>query len=177
MIPNYCSRDHYCSQKLIWLHSWLHLYLIFIYINVVYFDQLLGARWSNYFFQPFSTFLQFLTFSVYEGKNTFFCLFSDVFCWFQAWNHWKRFIMNKKGWKRLKKVAHNTLSLLAKSKSLFKKNLFIVKLIRSSDLLCAIASWPPKKCDLLKYRSRGRFKWIRDSQLYRGWEHQTKKLK
>ena len=35
----------------------------------------------------------------------FFCSFSDVFCWFHAWNHWKRFEMNKKGWKRLKKVV------------------------------------------------------------------------
>ena len=30
--------------------------------------------------------------------------FSDVFCWFQAWNHWKRINMNKNCWKRLKKV-------------------------------------------------------------------------
>ena len=34
-----------------------------------------------------------------------FCSFSDVFCWFLAWNHWTRFKMNKQGWKRLKKVV------------------------------------------------------------------------
>ena len=38
-------------------------------------------------------------------KRHVFCSFSNVFCWFQAWNHWKRFEMNKKGWKRLKKSS------------------------------------------------------------------------
>ena len=37
-------------------------------------------------------------------KTTFFCSFSDVFCWFQPWNHWKRFEMNKKGWKTAEKM-------------------------------------------------------------------------
>ena len=37
--------------------------------------------------------------------NTFFCSFLYFFCWFQAWNHWKSFKINKKGWKRLKKVV------------------------------------------------------------------------
>ena len=35
--------------------------------------------------------------------------FSDVFCWFQPWNRWKRFEMNKKSWKRLKKVVRPAL--------------------------------------------------------------------
>ena len=30
------------------------------------------------------------------GQNTCFCSFSEIFCWFQVWNHWKRFEMNKK---------------------------------------------------------------------------------
>ena len=38
-------------------------------------------------------------------KNMFFCSISDVFCWFQLWNHWKRYEINKKVWKRLKKVV------------------------------------------------------------------------
>ena len=33
----------------------------------------------------------------------FFGSFSDVFCWFQPWNYWKRWKINKKGEKRLKK--------------------------------------------------------------------------
>ena len=40
-----------------------------------------------------------------NGEKTFLFLFiSDVFSWFQTWNHWKRFKINNKGWKRLKKV-------------------------------------------------------------------------
>ena len=27
--------------------------------------------------------------------------------WFQVWNHWKSFKMNRKGWKRLKKVVRS----------------------------------------------------------------------
>ena len=35
-----------------------------------------------------------------------FCLFIfRRFCWFQPWNHWKKFKMNKKAWKRQKKVG------------------------------------------------------------------------
>ena len=45
------------------------------------------------------------------GKNTFFCSFSNVFSWFQVWNHWQRWKMNKKGWKQLSthpKAGQNT---------------------------------------------------------------------
>ena len=71
------------------------------------------------FFGWFFTFLTFFNnFQLIQGvdqllhvdqlwgvdKNTFFCSFSDVFCCFQVWNHWKRFKMSKKGWKWLKKV-------------------------------------------------------------------------
>ena len=38
----------------------------------------------------------------------FFCSFSDVFCWFQPWNHRKRLKMNKKDWKWLKKAVQYT---------------------------------------------------------------------
>ena len=37
-------------------------------------------------------------------KHVYVVLFSDIFSWFQLWNHWKRFKINKKGWKRLKEV-------------------------------------------------------------------------
>ena len=36
-------------------------------------------------------------------KYTFFYSFSDVLCWFQTLNHWKRFEMNKIGWKMAEK--------------------------------------------------------------------------
>ena len=48
--------------------------------------------------------------------------FSDVFCWFHTWNHWKRFKMNKKGWKRLL-VARSTQKLVEIHNRL-KLNLF-----------------------------------------------------
>ena len=57
------------------------------------------------------------------GKNTFFweislfCTFSDVFCWFKMWNHRKRFKMNKKGWKRLKKSVSTSFQVCTAPKS------------------------------------------------------------
>ena len=50
----------------------------------MYFDQLLGAA-------PHPK----------AGQTTLFCSFSDVFSWFQAWNHWKGLKWTKKdesGW-------------------------------------------------------------------------------
>ena len=38
-------------------------------------------------------------------KKTFFCSFSDVFCWFQPWNHWKKGLKSTRkienGWKKV----------------------------------------------------------------------------
>ena len=53
--------------------------------------------WSKYWNWCFIIFV-FIT-------KKFFLVISDVFCWFHPWNHWKRFKINKKGWKRLKKVV------------------------------------------------------------------------
>ena len=59
-------------------------------------------------FQPFS--VNFFTFIlpsiillIVAGSSVLYFI-SDIFSWFQAWNHWKRLKMNKKGWKRLKKL-------------------------------------------------------------------------
>ena len=38
-------------------------------------------------------------------KKYVFCSFSHVFYWYQAWNHWKRFKMNKKVENGFKKVV------------------------------------------------------------------------
>ena len=46
-------------------------------------------------------FLLFLFFFTWATANIGFVILS----WFQAWNHWKRFKINKNGWKRLKKVV------------------------------------------------------------------------
>ena len=37
--------------------------------------------------------------------------------WFQAWNHWKRFQINKKGWKRLRKVFQPAFGCAQNSKA------------------------------------------------------------
>ena len=61
--------------------------------SVVYFDQLSGAcstwSWSNYFF-----------------------------CWFQPWNHWKRFKINEKKLKMAKKRSSTSFQVLQAPKKL-----------------------------------------------------------
>ena len=61
----------------------------------MYFDQILGAEHIHFLF---------------------------IFSWFQAWNHWKRLKMNKKGWKKCLdqlsgaqnlKAGQNTQQLIA----------------------------------------------------------------
>ena len=79
--------------------------------------------WSNYFFQPFATF------------------FWNCFCWFQVWNHWERFKMNKKGWKLLKKSSLTSLWVRAAPKSWLKNTTELDyylngKIVSSHQLSC-----------------------------------------
>ena len=69
-------------------------------ITVAYFNQLLGAARTQLCGTPSGS-----PPALRSRQISLFCSFSDLFCWFQAWNHWKRFKKNKKGWKRLKKVV------------------------------------------------------------------------
>ena len=43
------------------------------------------------------------------NKNTFFWFFFRCFYWFQPWNHWKWFEMNKKGWQTAEKCFDQLL--------------------------------------------------------------------
>ena len=65
----------------------------------------------------------------------FFCSFSDIFCWFEPWNHWKRFEMNKKGWRRLKKSVSTSFCVHAAPKSWSKY----------TTLVCLFSSFPTAK--------------------------------
>ena len=63
----------------------------------------------NTFFSCLQLFLSISVISRLKStKKTFFCSFSHVFCWFQEWNHWKRFEMNKKVEKSWKKAGLST---------------------------------------------------------------------
>ena len=75
------------------------------------------------FFQPFATF------------------FWNCFCWFQVWNHWERFKMNKKGWKLLKKSSLTSLWVRAAPKSWLKNTTELDyylngKIVSSHQLSC-----------------------------------------
>ena len=65
--------------------------------------------WSKYWNWCFIIFV-FIT-------KKFFLVISDVFCWFHPWNHWKRFKINKKGWKRLKKVVQPDFGCVQRPKA------------------------------------------------------------
>ena len=65
--------------------------------------------------------------------STIFCSFSDIFCWFQPWNHWKRFEMNKKGWKRLEKSSSTSLRVLQAPKSWSKYTTYTHNFIRQKN--------------------------------------------
>ena len=51
-----------------------------------------------------------------KQNHAFFCSFSAVFCWFQLWNHWKMFKINKKDWKRLKNYFDQLLGACSTQK-------------------------------------------------------------
>ena len=55
-----------------------------------------------------------------EGTNNVFLFIFRRFSWFQTWNHWKRFKINKKGWKRLKKSILTNFRVCAAPKSWLK---------------------------------------------------------
>ena len=65
--------------------------------------------------------------------NTFFWFIFRLFWWFQPWNHWKRFEMNKKGWKRLKKSSSTSFWVRAATKSWSKYTTY--KLSRGEHFL------------------------------------------
>ena len=72
-------------------------------------------NWLKHFFQPFfNLFWSFETFYFFFGSN------SDVFCWFQPWNHCKRFKMIKKGWKTAEKNVSISIWELQAPKSWLK---------------------------------------------------------
>ena len=75
----------------------------------------------------------------YEKKQIFFfCSFSDVFCWFQRWNPWKRIIINKKGWKRLKKSSSTCFHLLQSPESWLKYTTHVFSLQVVNEILSDI---------------------------------------
>ena len=99
-------------------------------------------------------------------QKHFFLFFFRRFCWFQRWNHWKGFKMNKKGWKRLKKKVSTSFWVRAAPESWSKyttKDVYNNKILkhhiicfRSRSVLksasqqhhyrgCGLLNWPPSR--------------------------------
>ena len=123
---------------------------------VVYFDQLLGAARTqkqvetlkNNQKRQFQGTLSgsrpaFACRSALKRRQNqvFFCSFSDVFCWFQPWNHWKNFEMCKKDEKWLKKCFDQLLGACSTQKLVKIHNTWACSNYASKVKLSSHLSW------------------------------------
>ena len=112
--------------------------------TVVYFDQLSGAcsTWKlvellkinqkrRFWGTPSGSRPPFACRPALRSRQKhFFCSFSDIFQWFHAGNHWKRFKINKKRLKTAEKRSSTSL-----------KNTQQLKLFYDDDVLSVFQYW------------------------------------